>query len=94
MNWILGIACWLFLAGLLLYLCVWIDYRFFLYDLLERRAAKWVKHPYRVLAILCLLLSANIILFSVKIITIRQKAIEAHLTSFNKKLTPTTLHGI
>ena len=95
MKWILGIVCWLFLAGLLLYLCVWVDYHFFTYDLLDRRAAQWVKHPYRVLAILCLLVSANLVLFAVKIATVTHRAIDSQSlgrqhANANKKLPAST----
>jgi hypothetical protein len=76
MNWILGITYWLFVAALLFYLCVAIDH--FVYgDLLERRASQTVKHPRGLVMILCLLLSANIVLLGVKAIEHRAPAIEA-----------------
>jgi hypothetical protein len=55
------------LAGLLFYVCLWIDYRLFTYDV-ERRVARLMPHPVRVLAISCLVLSANIVLFVLKIV--------------------------
>jgi hypothetical protein len=88
MAWILGITCWLILALLLFYFWLCFDYYFFTYDLLEHRAAQWFKYPSAVLAILCLLVSANIVLFAVKIISHRAAAIEVQRASSSQKLSP------
>lgn len=96
MAWILAIASsWLFVALLLYYLYLCFDYYFFTYDLLERRAAQWLKHPDRVLVTLCLLASATVVFVGVKIAT-RHRAggIEAPHVDFKTNTTPpkTTLH--
>ena len=67
MNWILGIMSWLFIASLLFYLCAAVNH--FLYgDLLARQIVRRMKHPVSVIVILCLLVSANIVLGAVRAI--------------------------